>query len=131
MAKIDLDRIIKDSLLSESELAKILFPSNTHPEKSLQRILKGESELKETQIVALSNRLGEDFNTLFSNSWTSKNASEHWLFINESLNAQVFFDTANFSYTIFRGNEIVVNTTMAVKSITLKDFIKTVESQLN
>lgn len=130
MDKIDLQGILDANILSERELAVLLFDHNTHPEKSLQRILDNKSELKEKQISILAHRLNWDYNALFGGTWKANRSNPVWCLTNDKLNATVFLNTTDFSFTIFRSGEMIANETLVVKTISLSEFIQTLEQQI-
>lgn len=69
MRKINLDELIKERNLDYRVLAGLLFPNNLHPVDALARVAAGAAELKESQIIALSEFTGLDPSTLFSGEW--------------------------------------------------------------
>ena len=65
---IDLQKIIDTYGVEPSEAAALLFPNNRHPELSLKRILKGESELSASQIKILAQRLHVSVSDLYDDA---------------------------------------------------------------
>jgi len=53
----DIKQAIINSGLSKDTVAKDLFPSHTHPLRTLERVLKGERELREAEIQRLGKTL--------------------------------------------------------------------------
>tara|TARA_R110000787_G_scaffold97665_4_gene201332 strand:+ start:30668 stop:30868 length:201 start_codon:yes stop_codon:yes gene_type:complete len=64
----NLQSVIKTSEVSEHEIAGILFPNNKYPNHALNRVIKGETELKYSQIASLANRLDVTVESLFNNA---------------------------------------------------------------
>ena len=73
MRKIDLSQIIKDNNLSDSEVAKQLFPTNKHPRLALNRIFSGKAVLDANQISLLAFELDIPISELFTGGrWKAK-----------------------------------------------------------
>lgn len=69
MQKIDIRALALERNLDFKTLAGLLFPGNLHPVDALERVANGQAELKESQILALSDFTGLDPSSLFSREW--------------------------------------------------------------
>lgn len=65
MKGFNLKRLIRDRNLNVDELAKLLYPTVGHPAMSLDRVISGTSELKTSQMQALSKYTGMGLDELF------------------------------------------------------------------
>lgn len=72
MKRINLQKILEAKQLKKRELAEQLFPERSHPLHSINRVIKGEGELNETQISKLSTITGLTVGQLFGDlEWTA------------------------------------------------------------
>ena len=73
MNKINLKKIIEESGLDKSEVARQLFPINKHPELALNRIISGHANLDADQICKLAVLVDVPIAELFSGgNWKAR-----------------------------------------------------------
>lgn len=64
--KINVDLIIKNAGLETADVAKILFPDHDHPDRALNRVIKGDGLLDELQVFQLAALAGCEVSELYS-----------------------------------------------------------------
>lgn len=76
--KINVDSIIKNAGLELLEVARVLFPAHDHPDRALNRIIKGDGLLDELQVFQLATLIGCEVSELYSgDGWKASFGSDN------------------------------------------------------
>lgn len=129
MQTINLSLLIKELNLDQELIAKLLFPSNLHPKLALSRILKGETEMNESQLLSLSSHTGMSIDDLFVRSaW--KMESKDYMLIFTFKDSVAKLDTRNFLLTIQVENNTVLEQVILKPQQTVKEFISFLNNKI-
>lgn len=93
MERINLQKLIEEKGLDFKELSELLFPDNSHPLRALERHIKLNLELTESQILRLASLTGLSVCQLFSGEeWERAFIEEEdkWVFKNKSIRAEFY-----------------------------------------
>lgn len=130
MRKINLAQIIESQKLDKEKLAKVLFPRHNYPYQSLLRILRGDQELSESQIVTLSDYVGMTMTDLFTTKgWKASYHENTHVFEKDNYTAHLNTDT--WELIVFVKGHIQASNLLVHKSISVAELIKTIEREIS
>jgi hypothetical protein len=130
MKKIDLGKIIKAKKLDETEVAELLFPSNSYPKLALRRVVKGEGVLDADQISKFSLYSGIPIAELYTgNEWRSDiDGNKHVLVSGEY---KAILDTSTWTTTIFHKESLFHEFIMHSPTIGLSEYIERLNHEIS
>ena len=126
---LDLQKIINDQNLDVNELAAKLFPGNKHSYLALHRVIKGKTELSASQISTLSQVTGLTIDELFGGSWRTVAKGDLITFSKGDVLAEL--NTKTWITRIYKNNTLIFEDVIVSQSISLKEFLKLVDSKIN
>lgn len=110
---IDIKSLLKSSPTTMDELASYLYPRNNYPLLALKRVMKGKSELNETQIRKLAEILNLEIYEVFSKKgWVRESKDGVLTFSQNQVSADVFLKTF----------KVVVRKTVRGEDVLLKEY---------
>lgn len=77
MYTIDVAKVIETRGLNSSQVASLLFPSNKHPQKALDRVIEGKSKLDSEQVALLAHLAQLPIATLYTEEGWSCRSRGH------------------------------------------------------
>lgn len=128
MPRINLLQIIEDFELDRQYLAKALFPENKYSNMALTRILSGEAQLEETQILKLASMLNISLDCLFNNQWSKLAITNKSLLVYERYSFRAELDLENFITKVFYRDSLIYDEVLHSKSIKLTEYFEFLES---
>lgn len=128
--KIELKTIIERYKLDKNELSEKLFPGKKYPGGKLMRVLSGDLELKESQIIVLASIIGCDVGELFTNEgWGSKFHDGRFYFTNGEFVATL--NSTTWESTISKDGFLIKEEILTPKMMTLTDYINSLNEIIN
>ncbi len=129
MKKIDLKRVIQERELDTNELAKHLFPGNTHARLALNRVMRGESLLNADQISKLALFCGLSIEELFSGgAWTNKKDKGIHTFTNGDFKAEL--NLGEGMTKLYHKGSLFHESILHESMIPLNEYIKKIEVEI-
>jgi hypothetical protein len=129
MKKIDLGKIILAKKIDADKLAKELFPSHKYPKLALDRVIKGEGVLDADQISRFSFSSGIPIAELYNQAgWTSRFEGNTHVLTSGDYSAEL--DSRTWTTKLFHKSTLFHSFVMHSQSITLGDYLYTLESEI-
>lgn len=118
----DLRKIIGHYGLETDTVAKVLYPGVRYPRQSLDRVLKGKSQLDTVQLAALADHIGVAVCELFNiDTWKGSTEDGCLVMIKGDYKAKLNYNGVYL--TVTKGADIVVQSIANVPCMTVKAFI--------
>lgn len=128
MASIDLELLIKDSAMSDTFIAKRLFPQNKFPSLALKRVISKEAELSESQITELTRLFGVSYEQLFKKTWSA--ISNKGIITFKRNGYEVILETNTGLSTVYSENKVIFEKHLYNMSIPIRGYIKKLDEQI-
>jgi hypothetical protein len=131
MQTINLEKIIKDTGVSQKELAEMLFPNNRHADRALNRIKKGRGFLNSQQIGKLAELVEIPISRLFSTSgWVkSLKDKDKYIFYKDSFKAVL--DPKTRITKIYCRNSLFYEDIIHSEFTVISDYLERLEEIIN
>ncbi len=126
MYTINVAKIIETRGLDSFQTASLLFPSNKHPQKALDRVIEGKSKLDSEQVAFLADLAGIPISTLYTQEgWSCRSRGHVHTMTNGKYTAFIHMDIGLLRIQI--GSKRIT-TGLLSKSIELGELIETINN---
>lgn len=131
MEILNMNKIIDQYEVNETELSRVLFNQVRYPEYAFRRVLQGNASLSSEQVSILANYLQVPVSDLFTEQETDWHAT--------SKNGQLTFykgpykilvSREKFKVTIIKGKDVVDEAVGAIGLMTIQDFLEEVDKKI-
>lgn len=127
MTQINFDRIFSDFLLDPFEVAMVMFPQNRSPQRALSRVISGDAELTEVQILRLIALTGMSYEKLCRcESWAIDPSRGKSVVFSRGEHT-VIFEPATMRLLVFHGNDLGHSEIWAAPTVSVSDLIARID----
>lgn len=123
MKKIDLAKILQCYKLDATEVATLLFPTNTHAGLALKRVMGGKGLLDADQIAKLAFFLNVSIDDLYADQWAHSERGER---LHRFENGDYFaeLDPITWVTKVYHKNSLLHETVLHAGTVTLTEYFK-------